>query len=143
MFARPLLSASASVGLAIVLVGCTGGRGVTVPAGGDDLDACPVSTIAIEDLAAVGEPGCDLVGSTIALDGGLTLTVGSVGSTATVSSDGDETSAVLANWGVPGVGVYTTRDGRLDRVWSTSPAAQQLQHEQADVDGVTAGATKG
>lgn len=119
---------------------------MTVPAGGDDLDACPATTIAIEDLAAVGEPGCDLVGSTIALDDDLTLTVGSigsVGSTATVSSDGDETSAVLVNWGVPGVGVYTTRDGRLDRVWSTSPAAEQLQHEQADADGVTAGATKG
>lgn len=128
----------ASSGLMVAVVGCSGGgAGVSIPLGFEDLDQCPPRSIAVEDLRAIGEPGCDLVGSSVTFPDGVSLPiydVGEVFSSSDSSAGGHE--HLIVNWGFPGVGVLTRDGDELLDLWATSDEAEHLQREQARIEGV-------
>ncbi|MGW9113567.1 hypothetical protein [Microbacterium sp. NPDC055683] len=132
---RPVIAGSL-IGLAVMLSACGGGDGVEVPAGYEDLEQCSLRSISVDDMPAAGALGCDLVGSTIALPGGATRSVGGVGSVDSFSSSSTESyTYTIVNWGIPGVGVYSADGDRLAGIWGTSDDAESLQRQQAEVDG--------
>ncbi len=124
------------MGAALLLASCaTGGQGVSVPEGWERLPKCPAATIAAEDLSTSASTDCDLEGSTVTLPDGTELAIGAVGDVRT-HSQGDGTTSVVVNWGTPGAAVYAADGRRLMNVWSTSDEADELQREQARIDGV-------
>jgi len=128
--------ACALLGATLLLASCAGGgQGVTVPEGWERLPDCPVATIPAEDLSTTGTSNCNLEGSSITLPDGTDIQIGAVGDVRT-HSEGNETTAVVVNWGTPGAAVYVSDGKRLMNVWSTSDEAGKLQREQARVDEV-------
>jgi hypothetical protein len=139
------------VAVTLFAAGCQGQpRGVSIPPGAEDLAPCPVKQIPIGDLAAMGEPGCDLTGASLtfadeelafavgppAADGSApTLTIPSVGAVFS-QGNGDGRELLVVNWGVPGVGVALIEGGRLLAIWASSDSALDLQHQQLAVDSV-------
>jgi len=119
------------VAATMLLAGCGGGQGVTVPPGAEQLKPCPHREIDVTDLGTVGKPGCDLAGSTLLFPDGKTVTIKEVGAT---FSEGTGTGAELieysaVNWGVPGVAATFEEPGKPLRVWYTSSEAGILQAE--------------
>lgn len=127
-----------AVGSMVALVGCSGGgSGVSVPPGFDGLDQCPPRSIAVEDLRAIGEPGCDLVGSSLTFPDGVSLPIYAVGEVFSSSdSSARDDEHLIVNWGIPGVGVFTRDGDELLDLWATSDEAEHLQREQAKIEGV-------
>lgn len=128
----------AAAGSLVALVGCGGGGAdVSVPLGFEDLDQCPPRSIAVEDLPEIGEPGCDLVGSSLTFPDGVSLPIYAVGEVFSSShpSAGDH-EHLIVNWGVPGVGAFTKDGDELLELWATSDQAEHLQREQAKIEGV-------
>lgn len=131
------LSALAVSALIGPLAGCAGTDGVLIPSGAELLKPCKFGrTIEVEDLAEIGEPGCDMAGATIRFADGSTGEVGSVGAAKSwsysVEGEGDviPNHFTMVNWGVPGVAVaeFDTRE-RLKRIWASSEEASDLQRE--------------
>jgi len=145
----PLLIAVATATLC--LAGCQGqARGVSISPGSEDLSTCPVAQIPISELSAMGEPGCDLAGTSLTfaedtlafavgpppLGGGApTLTVPSVGAVFS-QGDGEGRELLIVNWGVPGVAVAALDDGRAVQIWASSAAAKDLQLQQLAIEDV-------
>ncbi len=120
-----------------MLVACGGPTGVSIPEGSEDLAPCELQQLRVEALAAVGEPGCDLEGSSLIFPDGTILAIESVGTN--VSLQPDHTKAMefhALNWGVPGVAAALVKDGTVAAVWASSPRAMDLQHEQLRVEGL-------
>ena len=127
-----------AAGLMVTLLGCGGGgAGVSIPPGSDAREQCPPRSIAVEDLRAIGEPGCDLVGSSLTFPDGASLPINAVGEvfSSSDSSDGDH-EHLIVNWGIPGVGVFTRDGNELLDLWATSDEAEHLQRQQAEIEGV-------
>lgn len=134
-----------------VLAGCQGQpRGVSIPSGAENLEPCPASQIPVGDLAAMGEPGCDLTGTSLTFggetlafavgpptaDGSVpTLTIPSVGAVFS-QGDGGGRELLIANWGVPGVGVAAIEDRHLVAIWASSDRALDLQRQQLVIENV-------
>ena len=149
LVAAPVLTALVAVTLS--LAGCQGQpRGVAIPPGSEDLPPCSVAQVPIDELAAMGEPGCDLTGTSLtfademlmfaagppAAGGGTpSLTVPSVGAVFS-QGEGDDRELLIVNWGVPGVGVAAIEDGRLIEIWASSDSALELQRQQLAVENV-------
>lgn len=118
--------------LCLLLCSCSPG-GVSIPLGHEDLPQCPPALIEANGLRDLGEPGCNLQGSSLVLPGGTTLEVGEVGAVQSqqfISSEGSQNSEYLVvNWGVPGVGVSKITSGETVS-WATSDAARYLQEQQ-------------
>lgn len=124
-------------GTTLLLVACGTPTGVSIPAGGDDLAQCEVQQLRVEDLAATGEPGCNLEGSSLIFPDGTTLVIEPVGTN--VGLQPDHTQAIefhALNWGVPGVGAALVKDGTVAAVWASSPRAMDLQYEQLRIEGL-------
>ncbi|MGC5172481.1 hypothetical protein ACLQ2Q_17740 [Microbacterium sp. DT81.1] len=146
---RPLMIVVATTTLC--LAGCQGqARGVSIPPGFEDLPTCPVAQVPISELSAMGEPGCDLAGTSLTfaedtlafavgpppLDGGVpALTIPSVGAVFS-QGDGKGRELLIVNWGVPGVAVAAIDDGRAVQMWASSAAAQDLQLQQLAIEDV-------
>ncbi|MEU1970957.1 hypothetical protein ABZ477_04840 [Microbacterium sp. NPDC019599] len=135
---RRLVFISAAAGLLGSIVGCSGGgAGVSVPQGFDDLDQCPPRSIPVEDLREIGEPGCDLVGSSLTFPDGVSLPIYAVGEVfSSADSSAGNREHLIVNWGTPGVGALTKDGDELLDLWATSDKAEHLQREQAKIEGV-------
>lgn len=114
---------------------CTGGQGVTVPPGYEDLTPCSPTRIPIESLERVGEPGCDLAGSSLTVDGWPEVMIPRVGE-AFSQGDGTGRELMISNWGIPGVGVAEVSDRVLVDLWATTPEANVLQRQQLAIDNI-------
>ncbi len=101
--------------------------GVSIPLGYEDLQQCPPKLFQAERLRDLGEPGCNLQGSSLNLPDGNTLGIGEVGvvqSQQFMSGDGSPSPEYLVvNWGIPGVGVSKIMS-RETVSWATSDAGR-------------------
>lgn len=128
-------TATAIVTLALaglLLCSCSPG-GVSIPLGYEDLAQCPPDLFEAEDLRDLGEPGCNMQGSSLVLPDGTTLGIGEVGAVQGqqfMSGDGFQSPEYLVvNWGIPGVGVSKIMPEETVS-WATSNAARHLQEQQ-------------
>lgn len=151
---RSGLAVPALVMVSLAVGGCQAeARGVRVPPGAQGLATCSVAEIPIGELGARGEPGCDLVGTTLTFpdetaeyavgppssDGAApTLTIPAVGAVFS-QGDGQGRELLIVNWGVPGVGVAAIESGRLVKLWASSEAALDLQRQQLAVENIDLG----
>jgi len=119
---------------AAALTGCSG-DGVVIPKGWQSLKKCNYArTIPLEELATIGQPGCNMAGTKIHFTDGSTYKVGSVGATDAWSYFAKPGDAELlsdhfemVNWGVPGVAIAEfERDGSLRKIWATTEEAAEL-----------------
>ena len=132
--AVPLVAATA------LLSSCAaeGGRGVPVPTGAELLDQCAPETLRVEDLASRGEPGCDLIGSSVYIQDGPTLEIRGVGGASSYQdSSTGSVEYLMVNWGVPGIAVSVVEEGRLIDLWASSASAEKLQRQQLSLQGIT------
>ncbi|WP_460802789.1 hypothetical protein [Microbacterium sp. GXF6406] len=139
---RTLLVALPVVAMAGVLSACIakGGQGVTVPAGAELLEQCAPELLNVEDLASIGEPGCNLIGSSVYIPDGPTLEVREVGAAFShQSSVNGSVEYQILNWGVPGIAVSTVDEGRLIDLWASSAMAEELQREQLSLGSIDGG----
>ena len=120
--------------LATLLSGCTE-SGVRVPPGAEELQPCPVRRIDVTTLGDMGEPGCDLAGTTLIFPGGKEILVGAPGwsGAATDSRSGEWVRA--AAWGVPGVGAVQI-NGTTVTVWGSTQEAVDLQLQLLAISGI-------
>lgn len=102
------------------------------------------------DLSAMGEPGCDLAGTSLTFaDDTLPFAVGPPtmdGDTPTLvtpavgavfsQGDGEGRELLIVNWGVPGVGVAAIEDGHVVQVWASSADAMRLHRQQLAIENV-------
>lgn len=136
---RLLTAALTLAATAVLLSGCLvqGGQGVTVPPGSELLEQCTPELFSVEDLASRGEPGCDLIGSSVRIPDGPIFEVREVG--AAFSHQSSATGSVIfqiLNWGVPGIAVSAVDGGQLIDLWASSSKAEELQRQQLSLDGV-------
>lgn len=111
--------------------------GVTIPPGSENLELCPPQEILVEELQNIGEPDCDLKGSSVVFPDGNVMPVVAVGDTwnsgiATEAETSDEKYVVL-NWGVPGIAASVKEKAGSYRTWATSDAARKLQNQQLNL----------
>lgn len=133
------LSAVLSLGILTALLGGCAAmppRGVSIPPGAELLDPCTPRTFEVADLVAEGEPGCDLVGSSVHLPDGSWLGIREVGAVFSQQVGTDAAEQRVVNWGVPGVGVSVVRDGVLVDLWASSAQAEQLHRQGLRLEGV-------
>lgn len=125
------------LGTVLAVSACAPARGVSIPPGAADLDRCLGRTILVDDLASVGEPGCDLAGSVVWTESGIRVVVQPVGITfsSSLGSNPDFTLTVV-NWGVPGVSATLSERGEVVQTWATSETAADLEAEQQRLDGL-------
>ena len=110
---------------------------MSIPAGWEDLARCEVQQLRVEELAAAGEPGCDLEGSSLIFPDGTTLVSEPVGPNVGLQPDAAQAIEFQAlNWGVPGVGAALVKDGAVAAVWASNPRAMDLQQEQLRIEGL-------
>lgn len=106
---------------------------MSIPLGYEDLAQCPPDLFEAEDLRDLGEPGCNMQGSSLVLPDGTTLGIGEVGAVQGqqfMSGDGFQSPEYLVvNWGIPGVGVSKIMPEETVS-WATSNAARHLQEQQ-------------
>lgn len=135
---RGLFGATAMVISIGVLSACGNTSGVNIPLGSDQLEQCSPITIDVGDLSSIGEPECDLVGSTVLLPNGTPLEIDEVGVVASYQSPQDDghTEHLIVNWGIPGIAVSAIEAQRLMDQWATSPDAAELQRQQLLLEGV-------
>lgn len=123
-----------SVGaLLLLLSGCSPGETLIpqIPEGHESLEICPERDISVEELTSIGEPGCNLVGSTVVFPDGFTADVGAVGGITGTDAyhDGETNPPVnyrVANFGIPGIAVSVITYGENPEMWATSDEAMQL-----------------
>ena len=123
------------VGALPLVVGCSA-TGVLVPEGYEALNKCDVRQYGVAELPALGEPDCDLEGSTVLFPDGTLLKVQEVGSVLVETPDvaqGIDYHSV--NWGVPGIAVAIIQGGTVSGIWATSPGALDLHRQQLRIDG--------
>ena len=118
--------------VATLLSGCAAG-GVSIPEGNENLQPCQHRVIPAAELSTLGEPGCDLEGSSVTTPDGRARAIGEVGGVASTSfgdpARNNEASTLIANWGVPGVAVsLITREGT--ETWARTETARELQKKQ-------------
>jgi hypothetical protein len=114
-----------------------------------------VTEIPIDELSDMGDPGCDLTGTSLTFEGDLlafavgpptsagatpTLTIPSIGAVFS-QGDGEGRELLIVNWGVPGVGVAAIEDGHLVGIWANGPEAMDLQRQQLSIENVDLNAT--
>lgn len=129
-------AAGAACGVLILLLGGCSRGGVSVPPGADDLQPCPVDTIDVTALAQMGEPGCNLAGSTLLFPTGEEYEIMEIGVAGGMSSSRMPTHQLRAvNWGVPGVGAVDITDGVVT-VWGSTQWAVELQLKQLALEGI-------
>ena len=137
---RRVVAASGVIVAAVLLASCSGGGvGVDIPLGADELAPCPATDIVVDDLGSGPAPDCDLAGSSIVFPGVASFGISDVG--AVNRYEGYDVakgvSFHIVNWGVPGVGVSTSKDNKVVDIWGSTPDAVELQREQlliSDVD---------
>lgn len=116
----------------LLLCSCSAG-GVSIPLGYEELSHCTPELFEAEVLQDLGEPGCNLQGSSIVLPDGTTLGISEVGTVQSqqfMSGDGSQSPEYLVvNWGIPGVGVSKIMAGETVS-WASSDAARNLQEQQ-------------
>lgn len=114
------------------LSGCAP-RGVSVPHGFDSLVQCEPRAIEAERMHEIGEPGCNLEGSSVIMPDGTQIRlgqVGGVGSQQWFGSDGTGgTEYMSVNWGIPGAAVSMIGPTG-SQIWATSNEALDLQEQQ-------------
>ncbi|WP_144019026.1 hypothetical protein [Demequina sp. NBRC 110056] len=124
----PLLGVALVV--AVLNLGACGSEGVTVPPGADALDTCDSQRIEVVDLAGMGEPGCDLEGSSLVFPDGSTVEIEAVGNSSAFSTSSLEgVEFYYGNWGVPGVSASVVESGQLVDLWASTPEAYELELE--------------
>lgn len=127
------VSVTVALMFGLLLVGCAA-QGVRVPPGYEDLMPCEVRNLELGELSQIGEPGCDLEGSTIVAPDGILLVIGHVGETRSsqnILRDGSRSPEyTVVNWGLSGVGVSVKRPGAPE-IWATSNTALDLQQQLA------------
>ena len=129
-------AAVAACGILVLLLGGCSSGGVSVPPGADELDPCPVATIGVTSLPQLGEPGCNLAGSTLLFPTGEEFEVEETGVAGGMSSSRTPTHQIRAvNWGVPGVGAVDITDGVVT-VWGSTQWAVELQLKQLALEGI-------
>ncbi|WP_169583345.1 MULTISPECIES: hypothetical protein [Microbacterium] len=134
---RRLLALGVGAALLPGLVGCGGNdRGVSIPLGYESLDQCQPRSLAVENLRELGEPECNLAGSSLVFPDGYSLPTSNVGDVFSSTSSPGEHTYLIVNWGVPGVGAFTVHGDELLGLWATCDEAERLQREQARVEGV-------
>ena len=126
-------TAVVTLALASLLLCSCSPTGVSIPLGYEDLVQCPPDLIEAEGLRDLGEPGCNLQGSSLVLPDGTTLGIGEVGAVQSqqfMSGEGAQSPEYLVvNWGIPGVGVSKIAPEETVS-WATSEVAQNLQEQQ-------------
>ena len=131
---RPTTAVACGV-LILLLGGCSRG-GVSVPPGADDLEPCPTATIDVTALAQMGQPGCNLAGSTLLFPTGEEYEIMEPGIAGGMSSARMPTHQLRAvNWGIPGVGAVDITDGVVT-VWGSTQWAVELQLKQLALEGI-------
>ena len=129
-------AAAAACGVLVLLLGGCSSGGVSVPPGAGDLEPCPVATIDVTSLAQMGEPGCNLAGSTLRFPTGEEFELGEPGSGGGITSSRMRTHEVrAANWGIPGAGAVDITDGVVT-VWGSTQWAVELQLEALALEGI-------
>lgn len=138
-----LLAAGA---LSLALTGCQGEpRGVVIPPGAESLSPCGVAQVAIDELADLGDPGCDLAGASLTFSAGVVdwripsappLVVPAVGAVFT-HGDAEGHELLVVNCGVPGVGVAALDSRGVVEIWASTDTARELHQQQLAIDGVT------
>ena len=87
----------------------------------------------------MGEPGCNLAGSTLRFPTGEELTLGDPGSGgASYTSNTPERRVHETNWGVPGAGAVDITDGVVT-VWGSTHLAVELQLKALAIEGIDSG----
>ena len=119
--------------LAILPLSACAPRGVSVPLGYDSLVQCEPRDIEAERMPEIGEPGCNLEGSSVIMPDGTQIIlgqVGGVGSQQWFGSDGTGgTEYMSVNWGIPGAAVSKIGPTGAQS-WATSDEALDLQAQQ-------------
>ncbi len=114
----------------------TTGTSVSIPMGSEELEQCPPTIIDAEELSSLGEPGCNLVASTVLLPNGRSMEIGDVGDS-TVKERASEPGIeyVVMNWGIPGVAVSVIEVDQVVSQWQTSADAAELQRQLLLISG--------
>lgn len=100
------------------------------------MDPCPVATIDVTSLPQLGEPGCNLAGSTLLFPTGEEYEVKDSGIAGTMMDSRTPTRELRAvNWGIPGVGAVDITDGVVT-VWGSTQWAVELQLKQLALEGI-------
>lgn len=125
----------ASVAVLVIGVGCSR-AGVMLPTGYENLPPCEVRQYVVERLPEVGEPGCNVEGSTLLFPDGTVIAIEEVGTSFVRQVEAPHGPEFhILNWGVPGVGAAFIEDGTVQGVWATSAKALDLHRQQLRVDG--------
>ena len=119
--------------LAIAPLSACAPKGVSVPLGYDSLVQCEPRAIEAERMHEIGEPGCNLEGSSVIMPDGTQIRlgqVGGVGSQSWFGADGEGgTEYMSVNWGIPGAAVSQIGPTGAQS-WATSDEALDLQAQQ-------------
>lgn len=128
---RCALAATALVISTGMLSACmTTGNSVSIPQGYEQLEQCPPRVINAEELSLLGEPGCNLVESTVMLPNGKSMGIEDVGHSLVKESTSEPgVEYVIMNWGIPGAAISVVKAGRVVDQWQTSPDAGELQRQ--------------
>lgn len=123
--------------VAIIFASCSP-RGVLIPPGSEDLLPCPPRVIPVEELREIGEPGCDLAGSSLVFPDDFVWPISEIGSAASFERVAQEkvlgVKYSMTNWGVPGVGVTRTLSGQETEFWASTDEALDLQKKAQQLD---------
>lgn len=103
----------------------------TIPEGYEDLERCEIRDVSVDQLASIGEPGCDLQGSTVVFPDGYRFSVGTVQEGAFLEtrhdSDGKfQVGYSVTNHGIPGIGASHRLPGADTQYWATSDLSLEL-----------------
>lgn len=111
----------------LLVVGCSGERGVAVPPVPENFVSCEFRLIQAEELSGYGDPGCDLEGSSIVFSRGEYLEIGHIGSRGGTVLPSRQTREIRStNWGTPGVGVTIVDRGSVE-IFGMTPQATALE----------------
>jgi hypothetical protein len=136
MATRAVATTAALALVAALIVGCAGGRGVTIPPGSDDLPVC-TRVLDAERLADIPAGDCDLRGSSANSPDGTIVTVPPVGAVFSHSDARDvDQEYRINNWGVPGIAMTLVRRGAVVGTWAMSPEAESLERQAIELDGL-------
>ncbi len=128
---RCVLAATAVVISTGMLSACsTTGDSVSIPLGSEQLEQCPPRVIDAEELSLLGEPRCNLMGSTVVLPDGRSMDIEEVGRSLVKESTSEPgVEYLIVNWGIPGAAISVVEAGRVVDQWQTSPDAGELQRQ--------------
>ncbi len=131
-----LLATALLISLGMLSACATTGNSVHIPPGSEELEQCPPTIIDAEKLSALGEPGCDLVESTVLLPNGTSMEIDDVGVSLVKERTSESgTEYVIMNWGIPGVAVSVMEADEVVSQWHTSADAAELQRQLHVISG--------